>query len=259
MTHPQGLRPAGQSVEPSTPDELWRAYKATGERLMRDQLIHYYMPLVRYVADRVSVGAPTPVERADLVSTGMYGLLRAVEGFTLDRGVRFETYAVIRIRGAMVDELRRLRRWSPAGDVSLEELLDSGVEERDLLGTVAEDPGAAAEDRELLRLLAHAVNALPEREKTVVTLSFYEGLPRAEVAGVLGLTAQGVDRLRTKALTRLRAALAAPGEGPSGAGGDLVRHMLHETERALSRTVTETDTEDALAALWQRIRSDGQV
>ncbi|MFI8931708.1 sigma-70 family RNA polymerase sigma factor [Streptomyces sp. NPDC053474] len=255
MTHRQDLSPAGQSVEPSTPDELWRAFWATGEVRWRDQLVQHYAPLVHYLAGRVSVGAPAPGERADLVSAGMLRLIVAIERFTLDRMVRFETYAVIHIRGAMFNELRKLPGRSPMGDASLEELLDSGVEEHDLLGAVAEDPAAAAEDRELLRLLAHAVNALPEREKTVVTLSFYEGLTRAEIADVLGLTAQAVSRLRAKALTRLRAALAAPGD----AGGDPVRDMLHETERALSLTVTETDTEDSLAALWQRIRSDGQV
>ncbi|WP_309248568.1 sigma-70 family RNA polymerase sigma factor [Streptomyces sp. MNP-20] len=259
MTHRQNLRLAGLPAEPTTPDELWRAYKATDERLLRDQLIHYYMPLVRYVADRVSVGAPVHAEQADLVSAGMWGLFDAVRRFTPDQGVRFETYAVIHIRGAMIDELRRLRRWSPAGDASLEELLDSGAEEHDLPGAAAEDSGAAAEDRELLRLLAHAVHALPEREKTVVTLFFYEGLTRVEIADVLGLTAQAVDRLHAEALTRLRAALAAPGEDPFDAGGDLVRDMLHETEQALSRTVTRTDTDDALAALWRRIASDGQV
>ncbi|CAM5517000.1 RNA polymerase sigma factor WhiG [Streptomyces violaceorubidus] len=97
---------------PSTLDELWRSYKATGDERLREQLILHYSPLVKYVAGRVSVGLPPNVEQADFVSSGVFGLIDAIEKFDVDREIKFETYAITRIRGAMIDELRALD-WIP--------------------------------------------------------------------------------------------------------------------------------------------------
>ena len=97
---------------PSTLDELWRSYKATGDERLREQLILHYSPLVKYVAGRVSVGLPANVEQADFVSSGVFGLIDAIEKFDIEREIKFETYAITRIRGAMIDELRALD-WIP--------------------------------------------------------------------------------------------------------------------------------------------------
>src|SRR2546423_3996737 len=97
---------------PSSLDELWRSYKATGDARLREQLILHYSPLVKYVAGRVSVGLPANVEQADFVSSGVFGLIDAIEKFDPDRSIKFETYAITRIRGAMIDELRALD-WIP--------------------------------------------------------------------------------------------------------------------------------------------------
>src|SRR2546423_10243985 len=97
---------------PSSLDELWRSYKATGDARLREQLILHYSPLVKYVAGRVSVGLPANVEQADFVSSGVFGLIDAIEKFDPDRAIKFETYAITRIRGAMIDELRALD-WIP--------------------------------------------------------------------------------------------------------------------------------------------------
>ena len=228
---------------PSSLDELWRSYKATGDERLREQLILHYSPLVKYVAGRVSVGLPPNVEQADFVSSGVFGLIDAIEKFDPERSIKFETYAITRIRGAMIDELRALdwiprsvrqkaraverayatleaqlrrtpvggARWPPrwasrsrnctrvfsqlslANVVALEELLHVGGEGGDRLSlmdtledTAADNPVEVAEDRELRRLLARAINTLPEREKTVVTLYYYEGLTLAEIGQVLG-------------------------------------------------------------------------
>ncbi len=269
------VRPAAPSsldegkVRPPAPaslDELWRSYKTTGDGRLREQLILHYSPLVKYVAGRVSVGLPPNVEQADFVSSGVFGLIDAIEKFDIEREIKFETYAITRIRGAMIDELRALD-WIPrsvrqkarnverayatleaqlrrtpsetevaaemgiaveelhavfsqlslANVVALEELLHVGGEgDRLSLMDTLEDTGAdnpveVAEDRELRQLLARAINTLPEREKTVVTLYYYEGLTLAEIGNVLGVTESRVSQIHTKSVLQLRAKLASFG------------------------------------------------
>lgn len=252
---------------PTTLDALWRTYKSTGDTRLREQLILHYSPLVKYVAGRVSVGLPANVEQADFVSSGVFGLIDAIEKFDPERAIKFETYAITRIRGAMIDELRALD-WIPrsvrqkaraverayatleaslrrtpsepevaaemgialeelhavfsqlslANVVALEDLLHGGVEGGDRLSLVdtledtgADNPVEVAEDRELRRLLARAINTLPEREKTVVTLYYYEGLTLAEIGQVLGVTESRVSQIHTKSVLQLRAKLADVG------------------------------------------------
>jgi RNA polymerase sigma factor for flagellar operon FliA len=100
---------AGELAMTDDPEALaatWDAYKRTRDQHLRDQLIVRYAPLVKFVAGRVAVGLPQSVDQADLVSYGMFGLIDAIEKFDLDRGIKFETYAATRIKGAIVDELR---------------------------------------------------------------------------------------------------------------------------------------------------------
>jgi RNA polymerase sigma factor FliA len=93
-------------------DQLWSEYKRSGDRRARDQLIVRYSPLVKFVAGRVSAGLPQSIEQADLVSYGMFGLIDAIEKFDTDRNIKFETYAITRIKGAIIDELRSID-WVP--------------------------------------------------------------------------------------------------------------------------------------------------
>ena len=93
-------------------DHLWAEYKATGSRDARDRLIVHYSPLVKYVAGRVSVGLPQNIEQADLVSYGIFGLIDAIDKFDPARNIKFETYAIARIKGAIIDELRSID-WVP--------------------------------------------------------------------------------------------------------------------------------------------------
>lgn len=90
----------------------WGEYKRTGAQAARDQLIVLYSPLVKYVASRVAVGLPAHVDREDLVSYGVIGLIDAIDRFDPDRQIRFETYAIARIRGAIIDEMRSID-WVP--------------------------------------------------------------------------------------------------------------------------------------------------
>ena len=92
--------------------QLWRSFRKSGDKDARDRLILNYAPLVKFVAGRVRSALPPSVDHADLVSYGMLGLIESVERFDLDRDVKFETYAIPRIRGSMLDELRSLD-WVP--------------------------------------------------------------------------------------------------------------------------------------------------
>jgi RNA polymerase sigma factor for flagellar operon FliA len=243
---------------------LWREYKSTGEERLRERLILHYSPLVKYVAGRVGVGLPPNIEQADLVSYGIFGLIDAIEKFDLERAIKFETYAISRIKGAIIDELRsidwiprsvrykarevekayaaleaRLHRTPTEAEVAqelgialedlhhifsqvsfvnvvaLDELLTAGGEKGDKLSLVdtledtkAEDPVQAFESEETKHLLAKAINTLPEREKIVVTLYYYEGLTLAEIGQVLGVTESRICQMHTKAVLQLRGKLA---------------------------------------------------
>ena len=243
---------------------LWRDYKATKDEKLRERLILHYSPLVKYVAGRVGVGLPPNIEQADLVSYGIFGLIDAIEKFDLERAIKFETYAISRIKGAIIDELRSID-WIPrsvrykarevekayaaleaklhrspteaevaeelgikledlhtifsqvsfVNVVALDELLTAGGEKGDKLSLVdtledtkAEDPVAAFETEETKYLLAKAINTLPEREKIVVTLYYYEGLTLAEIGQVLGVTESRICQMHTKAVLQLRGKLA---------------------------------------------------
>ena len=243
---------------------LWREYKTTKDEKLRERLILHYSPLVKYVAGRVGVGLPSNIEQADLVSYGIFGLIDAIEKFDLERAIKFETYAISRIKGAIIDELRsidwiprsvrykarevekayaaleaRLHRTPTEAEVAqelgialedlhtifsqvsfvnvvaLDELLSAGNEKGDKLSLVdtledtkAEDPVAAFETEETKYLLAKAINTLPEREKIVVTLYYYEGLTLAEIGQVLGVTESRICQMHTKAVLQLRGKLA---------------------------------------------------
>lgn len=93
-------------------DELWNEFKATNSTTARDRLIVHYAPLVKYVAGRVSTGLPANIDQEDLVSYGIFGLIDAITKFELGRQVKFETYAISRIKGAIIDELRSID-WVP--------------------------------------------------------------------------------------------------------------------------------------------------
>jgi len=104
------VEPAGENG--TGIEQLWADYKATAAREARDRLIVHYSPLVKYVAGRVSVGLPQNVDQADLVSYGIFGLIDAIDKFDTGRNIKFETYAIARIKGAIIDELRSID-WVP--------------------------------------------------------------------------------------------------------------------------------------------------
>jgi RNA polymerase sigma factor for flagellar operon FliA len=244
--------------------ELWIRYKDTAPRQVRDQLIVHYSPLVKYVAGRVAVGLPQNVEQSDLVSYGIFGLIDAIEKFDPDLGYKFETYAIARIKGAILDELRSID-WVPrsvrakarahekayakleselhrtptdaelaaeleytddqlqtvlgqisfVGLVALDEMLSVGGDRGESLtlgDTIADGsdgPVSLYEVEEMRQILAQAINRMPEREKVVLTLYYYEGLTLAEIGQVLGVTESRVCQIHTKAILQMRSRLTA--------------------------------------------------
>ena len=111
----QDPRAVSATVPPQVDDALaaiWHAFKSSGDVDARERLILQYAPLVKYVASRVATGLPASVDQADLVSYGMFGLIDALQKFEPVRGNKFETYAIPRIRGAIIDELRAMD-WVP--------------------------------------------------------------------------------------------------------------------------------------------------
>ncbi len=107
-----GSRREAATAEARELEALWEEFKSTGSGRARERLILHYAPLVKYVAGRLGAGLPQSVEQADLVSNGMFGLMDALDKFDRGRAVKFETYAIPRIRGAIIDELRAMD-WVP--------------------------------------------------------------------------------------------------------------------------------------------------
>jgi RNA polymerase sigma factor FliA len=96
----------------SSVDNLWKEYKENGSKVAKDKLLLEYAGLVKYIAQRIAVNLPSSVDRNDLISAGIFGLVKAVETFEPERGFKFETYAGHKVRGAILDELRALD-WVP--------------------------------------------------------------------------------------------------------------------------------------------------
>ena len=125
--------------EEKTEDELWLEYRKTKSPQLRDKFIRQYMPLVKYVAGKLAVGMPGSVEFDDFVGFGQFGLLDAIEKFDPGKNVKFKTYAVTRIRGAIFDELRQLD-WVPRSvRQKSREIEDTIVELESKLGRTATD------------------------------------------------------------------------------------------------------------------------
>lgn len=250
-------------ADPLTQEEaiqLWKDFIESRDPHLRERLILQYTPLVRFVIKR-GVGHSAFLDYSDLVSLGTFGLIQAVDRFDPERGVTFQTYAMRRIKGAIVDEMRRLDPFKRSGRVKLQNMRNAEEALAQLLGreptdreiaeylripldgylrdktqaSRAEVPWEAREPdssgelgfleniipdpniedtalvvgrNEIYEKLRAAIRRLPKRERTIVLLSYQEGLSFREIAPQLNLSESRIGQLRARALRRMRQSLA---------------------------------------------------
>lgn len=251
-------------VEPLTDGAaVWREYKRTHDDALREHLLLRYTPLVKYVVGRLAIHMPAVLDREDLINSGIVGLIEALDRYDPERGTQFESYAIARIKGAVIDQIRnqglvsrralqkarlleealaqmqaKLGRQPSDSELSAHVGIDvAGL--RDYLAEVAPvvlsldtvpvcedgdalsladtipdeaspDPLLVVEDQEKVEALAEAIEALPSRERLVVSLYYNEGLTMKEVSQVMGVSESRVSQLHTQAILRLRAWLRRP-------------------------------------------------
>lgn len=249
-------------LEHHSEEELWASYKKQKDPLIRESFIKQYAPLVKYVAGKVAANMPASVEFDDLVGFGVFGLIDAIDKFDPDKNVKFKTYAVTRIRGAIFDELRSLdwvprsvrqktkeieeailqteaKLGRPASDQEVAKTLGMTDEEysktmlkisstsvlslNDIwytadetesmtIGDSIESPASLSPDSiiekdEIRRVVIAAIQDLPENEKKVLVLYYYEELTLKEIGKVLDVTESRISQIHTKAILKLRAKL----------------------------------------------------
>jgi len=226
----------------------------------RQELIVKYTPLIKYIANRIAIRLPSHIDIEDIVNTGVLGLMDAIEKFDPMRGVKFETYAEFRIKGAILDELRaldwvprsvrKIATWletanaalekklgRPAYDEELAEAMDIEVDKlhellsraggisllslemvinkndgkRPLMDFLSakddQNPVESMKLEEMRDIVADCIELLPEKEKLVVSLYYYDELTMKEIGSVLKLTESRVSQIHTKAVMRLRGKL----------------------------------------------------
>jgi len=245
--------------------QLWERYKKNGDLEARNQIIQNFAHLVKITTGRVVTSTPSGIDREDLISAGMLGLIKAVDQFDPSREVKFETYAIALIRGAVL-EMLRTEDWLPrsireklraldrtitelsanstvpltdeeianamgvtqselqqlyqqearAGVLSLDDIMGSvdGEEHLHFVDMIVDEnssPDAEAEGREARRILAKGIDKLPDRERLVIALYYYEGLTFKEIGKVLGVSESRVYQLHTQAMLRIRGYMQAQG------------------------------------------------
>lgn len=231
--------------------DVWREFRTTGDAALRNRLVLQYAPLVKYVAGRLRTRLPENVDADDLVSDGVLGLMDAIERFEPDRGLSFQTFAVPRIRGAIIDGMRAMDfvprsvrdklRTVQRAQLALEERLGRAPDEVELaqetglsvstlrdLGRQGSSNHANLDDFDLADELSNAaehlieegavtasvmqaVEGMTERDQILIALYYFEGLTLAEIGQVLGVTESRVSQLHRRAMTTLRTKMAEHG------------------------------------------------
>lgn len=232
--------------------QLWEKYSRKKTVEVRNQLAEHYLPLIKVVAGRLAMSLPPHLDRDDLLSTGFFGLLDAIDRYDINRNIKFETYAGVRIRGAMIDYLRskdwipvtmrqKLRRYEQkvyelesalgrsATDAEIAEALE--ISTKDLQVIVSQfnsstiipleeylktdspealdaDPVETTEYLELKETLSKVIDKLPEKERLVVSLYYYDELTLKEISLIMHLSEARISQLHTKAIIRMRGSLS---------------------------------------------------
>jgi RNA polymerase sigma factor for flagellar operon FliA len=248
--------------EDKSEEDRWLHYRKTRDPKIREAFIKQYAPLVKYVAGKVAMGMPHNVEFDDLVGFGVFGLIDAIDKYDPEKNVKFKTYAVMRIRGAIFDELRQIdfvprsvrqktreiettissleaqlgrtasdqeiagalgideseymkviQKISSTSIISLNDLwYSSDDNDKVSIGDSIESPSSLNPDvmvvnEEIRRVIVEAINELPDKEKKILVLYYYEDLTLKDIGRVLQVTESRVSQLHTKAVLHLRSKL----------------------------------------------------
>ena len=220
-------------------ERLWIEYTHSKTSVIREQIIIEYVPLVKMVAGRLAVYLGSNVEYDDLVSYGIFGLIDAIDKFDYGKGIKFETYASLRIRGSILDQIRKMD-WIPrsvrqkqkaidtaikkleaergsnycvwvgqtniSNVASLDDFVDQGndVKSSNNAAYLRIEPERVVEEKELKQALSDALSALTEKEQKVVLLYYFEELTLKEISRVMEVSESRVSQLHSKALKKLK-------------------------------------------------------
>lgn len=242
------------------PYDLWKNYKLTKKPELKEEIIIHYISLVQKAAAKVAAYLPAHINKEDLQSHGIFGLIEAIDRYDLEQGVPFSTYAIKRIKGSIIDALRR-EDWVPLSvrrkarlveqtyqkleaefgrsakdqevacelNISLDEFYewlkniqfisiisledtfssaDDGLVGAQIADENSPDPLSIMEKGMIQSIITKAVKELPEKEKTVISLFYYNDLSNKEIARLMELSDSRVSQLHTKAILRLRGKLS---------------------------------------------------
>ena len=243
-------------------ERMWEQYSLTKSPEIKEKIIIHYASLVKYIAGRMNMYLGQNVEYDDLISYGVFGLIDAIDKFDLTKEVKFETYASLRIRGAIIDNIRKMdwvprslrknqkdlekaytqlentlgrpatdeemitflnvskkefddiiKKSSIATLISLEQYVDQGQTVGDFNNSndSIEHPESYVEKMEVQDTLKDAIDKLPEREKKVVTLYYFEELMLREISEIMGVSESRISQLHTKGISRLKGKLGELG------------------------------------------------
>jgi RNA polymerase sigma factor for flagellar operon FliA len=242
------LKPLGVS------DEIWKEYKENKDVQLRNYILMQYLYIVKFIASRMYATYKNLADQDDIISCGSLALLNSIDRFDYTRDVKFETFASIRVRGAMIDYPRK-QDWGPrtvrknlkdidlaytslqnelgrdpadeeiaaklevnlddyyetlgktysTNILSIEELIADNL--ANLIPTADTTPEKQYEHKELADIISNAIDSLSDKERTVVSLYYYEGLKAKQIATVLEISESRVSQLHSKALVKLKYAL----------------------------------------------------
>ncbi|MGE5628545.1 MAG: FliA/WhiG family RNA polymerase sigma factor [Solirubrobacterales bacterium] len=227
---------------------------------VKEEIVKKYIPLVKYISSRIFTGKSKYIEYEDMVSYGMIGLMDAINKFDESKGMKFSTYASIRIKGAIIDEIRKispiskgaidkLNRYNETVDnlqnklhrepsdaeiaeelgistkdimeiegyinymsvVSLDEIICLKDDDVSVISTIKDEnspcPEAAFQDKEQIEYLSKALDILNEKDKTILSLYYYDELTLKEIGKILNVSESRVCQLHSRAIMHLRKAM----------------------------------------------------
>ncbi len=196
--------------------KLWREFKANGDASIKKNIILQYSNLVHYVIQNKKFYDIDILDSRDFFQFGVEGLSEAIDRFDPDYGTKFETYAIQRIRGKIIDELRKIQTNPKKNNsdpehefkystISLNQTNgEDGGSLADIIPGDSIDPCQSAEKSEARELLLEAIKALDEKKRLVITLYYYENLNYEEIAKVLGITVSRVSQIHSRVIVLLR-------------------------------------------------------